>query len=517
MARQSRAFHLTIAIMLSVLLFTGAAELTLGAAEGARGAEEGAQSAREPELIAAVRNRDIETVRTMLSTPVDVNAPQPDGATGLHWAAYGGDLDIAALLVGAGAAVNRANEYGITPLMVACDNGNGSIVAMLLEAGAGANTMLPTGQTALMACTRAGSLEGVRALLASGADPNVSEPRRGQTALMWAVSRTHVAVARTLIESGADIHARSDGGFTPMLFAARVGDVESVRLLMSAGIDQTQSRASDGMTPLSMAAASGHEALSIFLVENGADPDASEGGAAPLHYAVMEGISYMRFRPAMPELVKTLLEHGADPNAQLVRSVVDGFRGNLAGATPLVIAATAANVEMMRTLLAAGANPQLPTRANVTPLMAAAGMLRREGFSEDKEANALEALDLMVELGGEVTTVDVDGRTALHMATHLAADRIVRFLGDHGAVVDARDKYQQTPLSAAMGIRLPWVPKNEELGEEGFVKTTTVQLLLGQGATPVDTPGYFTPVDPDTDVTRFNPNQAIVPGLDPSR
>ena len=470
-----------------------------------------------PDLIVAVKARDLETVRAMLTRQVDVNAPQPDGATALHWAVHWGELEIAELLMRAGASVNVVNDHDVTPVMVACGNGNGALVEMLLKAGAGSNTTLPTGRTALMVCARAGSLEGVTALLASGADPNASEPRRGQTALMWAVSRGHADVAKALIENGADIHARSHGGFTPVLFAARVGDVESARVLLSAGIDVNEGGASDGMIPLSMAAASGHEAVSIFLVENGADPNAFDGGAAPLHYAVMEGISYLHFRSSMPELVKTLLAHGADPDVQLVESRVDGFRANLRGATPLVIAATSADIDTIRILLDAGADPQLPTRSRVTPLMAAAGMLRREAFPEGKEDDALAALELMVALGGDVTAVDVDGRTALHMATHLAADGVVRFLGDHGAHVDARDKYQQTPLSAAMGIRLPWVPKNEELGEEGFVKTSTARLLIELGAAPVDAPGYFTPVDSDSDVSRFNPNQASIPGLNPEK
>ncbi len=485
-----------IVLLLSVLKLAGAAEL---------------------ELIDAVKNRDFEAARALLDRQVDVNTPQPDGATALHWAAHLGDLQMAELLTREGAHVNAANEYGMTPLIVACANGNPTLVELLLNAGAGPNTILPTGPTALMTCARAGSVEGVEALLASGADPNVREPRRGQTALMWAVSRAHAGVAEALIEKGADIHARSIDGFTPMLFAARVGDVASARVLSSAGIEVNEPDAPGGMTPLSMAAASGHEALSIFLVENGADPDTTDSGAAPLHYAVMEGISYMHFRPAMPELVKTLLAHGADPNPRLIQSRVDGFDRNLAGATPLVIAATAGDIDTMRILLAAGADPRLPTRANVTPLMAAAGMLRSEAFAEEKEGNALEALELMVELGGDVRTVDVDGRTALHIATHLAADRIVRFLGDHGANVEARDKYQQTPMSAAMGIRLPWVPKNEELGEEGFVKVTTARLLRDLGATPADTPGYFIPVDSDSDVSRFNPNQASIPGLIPEK
>ena len=482
-------------------------------------------------LVEAVKARDKGTVVSLLKQDADVNVAQPDGATPLQWAAYWDDLETADLLIRAGASVNAPNDYGVTPLSLACTNGSAAMVETLLKAGANANATLPTGETALMTCARAGNADAVKSLLAKGADVKVKETRGGQTALMWAAAQKRAGVVQVLIEHGADIHARSDSGFTPMLFAARVGDVDSTRVLLKAGADVNEATpvqgnsgaapayeaagsaqpASSVMTPLLMASASGHEALSIFLLENGADANSWDGRAAPLHYAVMKGISYLHFRPSMPELVKALIAHGANPNVRLVRSAVSGLGGG-PGATPFLLAAAAADTQMMRILLAAGADPKLATKANVTPLMAAAGLIRAEAFTQAEQQDALEAVKLMVELGADVNAANDAGRTALHGATNMYAEGIIQFLAEHGANMDAKDKYQQSPLSIASGIHLPWVPKGDELGEQGSVKQHTVDLLLKLGATPLNTPGYFTPIDEDSDASRFNPKHEV-PGL----
>ena len=260
------------------------------------------------DLVEAARKRDLSAVRSLLNQKADVNAPQADGGTALQWASYWGDLETAELLIRSGANVNAADDYGVTPLTLACTNGNNAMVETLLKAGADPNTVLPAGETALMTCARSNSVQAVKSLLDSGANVNAKESRQGQTALMWAVAQKHPAVAQVLIDRGADVHARSHGGFTPLLFAARTGDVDSARILLGAGANVNEGMAVKGTPggPLLMASASGHEALSIFLLESGADPNVSDGGAAPLHYAVMNGMAYLRFRPNMPKLVKAL-------------------------------------------------------------------------------------------------------------------------------------------------------------------------------------------------------------------
>jgi uncharacterized protein len=459
-------------------------------------------------LVNAVKAKDKDAVRSLLNEKVDVNVPQPDGATPLQWAAYWDDLETAELLIRAGAKVNAADEYGVTPLTLACTNGNGAMVETLLKAGADPNKAVPTGETALMTCARTDSVDAVKSLLIRGANPNTKENQQGQTPLMWAVAEKRARVAQVLIEHGADPNAHSKGGFTPLMFAARVGDVESARVLLAAkvNVNEAMPASAGGMTPLLMASASGNEALSIFLLDNGADPNLWDGRASALHYAVMKG----RFRPHMQALLKALLAHGADPNLRLVRSAARGI-GGAPGATPFVLAAAVPDVNMMRILLEAGADPTLKTKANDTALMAAAGLLQDEAFTQQEQVEAVEAIKLMLELGADVNAVNDIGRAALHGATNMYANGIIQFLAEHGANVDVRDKYQVTPLSVAAGIYLPWIPKGQELAEQGFVKKDTVDLLLKLGATPLDTPGYFKAVE-DSETYRLNPKQNV-PGL----
>lgn len=484
-------------------------------------------------LIEAVARGDREAVQSLLQQQVDVNASQADGATALSWAAHRDDLETAELLIRAGARVNAANDYGVTPLSLACGNGNAAMVEMLLKAGADPNAALPTGETVLMTAARTGSVDAVKALLAHGANANAKESWRGQTALMWAVEQKHPEVAQSLIESGANVHARTNSGFTPLLFAARVGDLDSARVLLEAGadvnevtprpgpedgamVDKDRSRgfngggrpyssrgAPYGMSPLLMASASGHEALSVFLLDHGADPNAADSnGATALHYAVLKGMvaiasvsnhlavnSYL-FRPNMLGLVKALLAHGADPNAQLTKDPLlpGGLpRIGMAGATPFLLATAACDVTLMRVLMEGRANPQLPTKKSTTPLMIAAGLGRYEDRTAEEERSALEAAKLLVGLGADVNAVGENGYTALHGAAYVGADAIARFLVDNGARMEALDNFGQTPLSIAEGVITTGIVEFSK--KPWGTHHTTVNLLLELGAVPLAASG----------------------------
>ena len=363
-------------------------------------------------MIAAVRTADPVAVRALLAGPVDVNALQPDGATALHWAVHRESVQIADLLIGAGADVDAANDLGVTPLLMACARGHGALVERLLAAGADPNAALESGETALMAAARAGSLTAVNALLAAGAPVNATESTRGQSALMWAAANRHPAVTRALLEHGADVGARSrtrwrvynmggsrsagsasrgivleevaEGGSTALLFAARSGDLESARLLLAAGVN-AHDTAADGNTALNIAALSGHGSLAAFLLDESADPNAAPLGYTALHAAVLRGTLRDRGVPnddpgAGVPLVRALLERGADPNARLLKGTPVrrwshdfAFMDRWVGATPLWLAARFLEVDMMRVLAAGGADPRLPSRDGTTPLMAAAG------------------------------------------------------------------------------------------------------------------------------------------------
>ncbi len=436
----------------------------------------------------AVEKGNSEAARSLLQEPIDVNATQADGATALHWAAHWNDLEIADLLIRAGANANAANDYGVTPLSLACTNASAAMTEKLLNAGANPNATLPTGETALMTWAWTGNAVAVKLLLARGADVNAKETRRGQTALMWALEQKHVEAVRVLVEGGADVRAKSRNGFTPLLFAAKQGDSESVRILLAAGAnvnegtpirnrapgrraapieDETDPDVPDGVTPLLMASASGHEALALFLLEKGADPNAADGtGATALHYAVLKGMALIGavstklaintyvFRPNMLDLIKALLARGANPNARLVREPrLPGTtpRFSLIGSTPFLFATATGDISLMRLLVDSGANALLPTNKKTTALMVAAGLGNFEDPTEEQKKMALEAARMLVELGADVNAVDEYGWTALHGAAYTGADAIVQFLADKGARLDARDMFGQTPYSIAAG------------------------------------------------------------------
>ena len=404
-------------------------------------------------LVDAAEHREAREVRALLAEGVDVNTPQADGATALHWAAHWDDGDTAELLIHAGADVNAVNDHGITPLSLACLNGSAAMVEQLLAAGADPNAARATGETPLMTAAHTGSADVLQALLSRGADVNAAEPRQGQTALMWAASQKHPAAVRTLIAGGADLNARSAGGYTPLLFAAREGSVESTEILLDAGVD-VDDPTPDGTWPLTLAIASGHETLPMSLLSADADPNAQLGGYSALHAAVAGGT---------PELVEALLARGADPNARLARRAPPGgFRGagdssavvNVAGATPFWLAAAYLNADLMQQLLDDGADWRLTSDGETTPLMVAAGLGQTDGSANWHEGRALDAVRyLVVELGADVTAVSEAGNTALHGAAYTGADSVVRFLVDHGASLNAQDENGQTPFRVAQGHR----------------------------------------------------------------
>lgn len=477
-------------------------------------------------LVDAVKRNDPVAAQTLIKQGVNVNTPQPDGATALHWAAHWDDLRTADLLIRGGANVNAKEDAGVTPLALACLNGSAPMAERLLKAGA-----LPNAgkENAVMVAARTGNPEVVRLLLAHGGDVNATESERGQSALMWAASEKHPQVVAVLIEAGADIWARtkaneapkdasaagatgralrrppSNGanGFTALLFAARVGDLESVRLLVNAGADVNDA-ADDGLGALVLATVRGHGTVATFLLENGADPNADGAGYAALHWAVGsweteltvttitadregEWATIAGLKEGRLALVNTLLGYGADPNARVKKtparagSSKNPALAELEGATPFLIAAASGAPDIMRALVAKGADVRLAATGKGTSLMAAAGLGRVQGEVSVPEKDTLLAAELIVQLGAaDVNAVDSIGNTALHYAAYMRRDATVRFLVEHGAALDVKNKFGETPL---------WV---SELviqfaggGTFQVVPSSTGDLLRKLGAVPV--------------------------------
>ena len=448
-------------------------------------------------VVAAAKARDHNAVTDLVSAQRDVNASQPDGATALHWASYWDALDTAQVLLEAGAEVNAANDYGVTPLALACDNASAAMVTRLLQGGADPNAVRSTGETPVMTCARTGSLAAVEALLTAGAEPGGTESLRGQTALMWAAGEGHADVAGLLVARGANVRARTTGGYTALLIAAREDERDLARLLLDAGAD-VNATAPDGTTALLVATVRGHADLAILLLERGANPNSAETGYTALHWAAgswhteltgrLRGIetgrddewrSMNEVRVGKVRLVEALLAHGADPQARLVKAppqfgyASGRFRVSLVGATPFLLAAMDGNLDVMRALAAAGADPAIGTAERTTPVMVAAGLGQVPAETRVQEQDSLAAVRLALALGADVNGANQVGRTALHGAAHIRSDAIVQLLVDHGAQINVADERGITPLMIAEGgghILLP-----------GLGGGTTADLLRALG------------------------------------
>ena len=425
----------------------------------------------EVPLIDAVRGGDVDQVRALLAQQADPNTADADGSTALHWAAHRDDRVAAELLLRAGARVGAANRYGATALLTAATNGSAPMLELLLEAGADPNAGLPEGESPLMRTARAGRADAVEVLLARGADVEAQEDWRAQTALMWATVEGNTAAVQALIAGGADVHARSRGGFTPLLFAVRHNQQDTARALVAAGAD-VDDQLPSGLSALALATLNAHYDLGVWLLEQGADPNADEQGWTALHQLVWARRPNLGFNNPAPiptglisdlAFVEALASHGADLDAVETKEPggADGSGGpygyrnelNRVGATPFLLATKAADVELMRLLVRLGVNPLLPNEDRTTPLMVAAGVgIWAVGESPGTNAEALDAVKLMLELGDVVTTVDANGDTALHGAVIRGSEPLVRFLVAQGADLEAANKKGWTPLTIAEGV-----------------------------------------------------------------
>ena len=447
------------------------------------GASSFAMAKTETPLLDAVRSGDVAAVGALLDQTVDVDARAADGATALHWAAHENHLTIAELLLDAGADVAATNRYGVSAASLAAENGNAALLKRLLDSGGDPDTTMPGGETLLMTAARTGDPETVRVLLARGADPNAREHLRGQTALMWAAAGNNAAVIHVLAEQGADLQARTENpsrspgrtfsstpatGFTPLLFAVRGGHLDAVQVLLDAGADVNDA-VSDGQSALVVASANANWELAAYLLDRGADPNHAGAGWNALHQTVRTRRMNVGFGTPGPfaagtldsiALIGKLVAHGVDVNARMTRNGIrDGQRNRLnrLGATAFLLAAKVTDVEAMRVLLDAGADPLVPTADGTTPLMVAAGLAiwnpgEDGGSLSGQEDEVLEAVRICVDLGNDVNAANYRGETALHGGAFRGANNVVDYLVEQGADLDARTEDGWSPLAVARGL-----------------------------------------------------------------
>jgi ankyrin repeat protein len=455
-----------MSICLRRIAVCGSAVLLFGA---------GSISAADAPLADAAENKDFAAVRTLLEQKPDLNAPQADGMTALHWAAYHDDLDMLKAFIAAGAGAKVTNRYGVTPLSLACSNGNASMVEALLEAGADANAAVPGGETALMTAARTGRLGPVRALLAHGSDVNARETK-GQTALMWAAAEGHVDVVDALLSAGADFRTPLSSGFTPLFFAVREGRSAVLFRLLQAGVNVNETMRPErskspargkSFSPLTLAVENGHFELAAALLKSGAEPNSRPAGYTALHAitAVRKPIRGDGDPPPIGsgnldslELVRKLVAHKADINARLEKGTSGRGQFTTTGSTPFLLAARASDVPLMRLLLELDADPGLANTDNSPPLLAAAGVgaLGDGDDTAGTEDEALEAARLLLDLGADINAVDNNGETAMHGAAYQSRSKLVQLLADRGAdihVWNRKNKWGWTPLMIAEGHR----------------------------------------------------------------
>jgi ankyrin repeat protein len=506
----------------------------------------GALSAAETPAVAdAVMHGDRAAVEKLIAQHADVNVPQADGATALHWAVFRSDKEMVDVLIHAGANPKVANRDGSTPLWLACINGDAPVIGALLGAGADANEQLPLGRTPLMVAARTGNVDAIKTLLDHGADLNAKETLRGTTALMWAADEGHAAAIQLLVQRGADIKAQSNaaergrgpalgksndprkavaalakalaagiptpqlgalgttslvptvpeekgrgrgqgksggaavgaagfdqtddaaaafgfggfgrpgpkdgGGLTPLVYAVRSNDLDSVKALLGAGADINQVTGY-GWSPLLVATQNRYYKLAAYLLEHGADVNlANKGGWTPLYLATdnrnIEGGDYPVRKADMDHLdfIKLLLDKGANVNARMkdtteTRTVFTNQWLDENGATAFLRASQSGDIVLMKLLLAHGADPKINTTLHVSALQVAAGIGWVEGITyEWSPASTLEAVKMLLDLGLDANAQADTGRTALHGAAHKGRPDVVQVLVDHGAKLDIRD------------------------------------------------------------------------------
>ncbi len=500
----------------------------------------------------AAMHGDSAEISKLIATGANVNSPQPDGSTALHWAAYHGDAAAAKALLAAGASASARSDTGVTPLALACEAGSADVVKLLLTAGADANQSLANGETPLMMAARTGSVPVLKELVARGAKVDARESLRGTTALMWAAANSNTDAVRFLISKGADIRARSAtvkpgrlpylappgreriqefidgtglrgaviqgdaadtappgekqmspeeqaaakqrlqkeiaeaktavarfpttapynrrapkqfGGLTPLIFATRQGDLETVKVLLKAGADVNET-SEYGWSALLDATQNRFYQLGVYLLDHGADPNlANEGGWTPLYLATdnrnIEGGDYPTRKPDMDHLdyLKRLLAAGAKTNLRMrssteTRTVFTHQWLMEEGATPFLRAAQSGDLVLMKLLLEHGADPKIATDHGVTPLMVASGIGWVEGVTyEWSPKQTYETVQFLLDGGAEVNAQDtLDGRTALMGAAHKGRTDVIQLLVDHGADPGLRDIGSRDSIHSLAGV-----------------------------------------------------------------
>jgi uncharacterized protein len=474
----------------------------------------------DPALVVAARDGDLDTVRTLIAKHVNVNETARDGSTALLWAVYQSNVPMARALLGAGANFTTANHYGVTPLLQASRTGDAPMIAELMKAGADAKRAVhPEGETPLMAAARTGKMDAIDLLLEAGSDVNAADTYQNETALMRASEEGHVDVVNALLAAGANPNVKghvsslterkhsdhATGGFTALMFAVRNGHENVARALVKGGADLKATNG-DGLTATSIAIVNDRFDLARTLLDLGADPnDGALFFAVDMHDATtdMRAHDGSRLRAEHPnqltalDLVKLLLEKGADPNKAFIGQV-----HNTAlccdpeqNASAFYRAAIASDVEVLKLMVkhqaklewspteikkkkdgddAGGGggrgNPNVGKTAAMVAITGGRGAAFAAGpgferliappYREPGSRDQGEALKLLLDAGADPNAKSSDGASLLHQAVTARRTDMIRALAAKGAKFDAVNKENLTPLQVAEKPEPPPPPGN---------------------------------------------------------
>ena len=384
------------------------------------------------EVADAVRKGDKAALRTLLQKKADVNTPQVDGATALHWAVYRDDLEVVDLLIRAGANVKAANREGVTPLAMAALYGNAQMIDKLLKSGADVKQRGPNGgETVLMLAARNGNPDAIKVLLEAGAEVNVRETLRGTTALMWAAEQKHPAAVKALLDGGADPSLRSGGAGLPRNYMA--GRVNSLNVELA--VKRRLAAKAAGRTYEEQLAYERSQGINvggrgIFLDQFGQPGAAGQSGRgqgagrgqgqdapAPGNPAPSGG------QQSTPPADRGAADTGArgqggraqaaaerenpdqrdDDDTDVIVAGLVGSGGG--GLTALVFAAREGDLESARLLIDGGANVNQTTEYGWTPLLTAVNNRH------------YKLATFLIERGADVNLANKGGWTPLYLAT----------------------------------------------------------------------------------------------------